>query len=161
MLKHALILSVIFAVAAIAASSAEAVAPIRSQYPFDATYVVSDLCSFPVAVATSAEFTEIDFLDQTGDLTRALFHFTAQDTRSANGITLAGLPYTATAVLTVDSSGTVVSAIGTGVFEDIPLPNGDVFFSAGRGELLGRPAVLVPDVGVSGDLGELCAALTP
>ena len=73
MLKHALILSVIFTVAAIAASSAEAVAPIRSQYPFNATYVVNDLCSFPVRVAASADFTEIDFLDQSGGLTRVLF----------------------------------------------------------------------------------------
>jgi len=123
--------------------------------------VVNDLCSFPVTVTASADFTEIDFLDQSGGLTRILFHFMEQDTLSANGITLTGSPYATTVVLTFDSSGTVVSAIGTGVFEDIPLPNGDVFFSAGRGELLGRPIVLTPDVGVSGDLGELCAALTP
>jgi hypothetical protein len=161
MVKRGLIVVLVFVVAAIAAASAEGIAPIKSNYPSTSTSVVNDLCSFPVTVTGSAQFTEIDFLDQTGGVTRVLFHFIEQDTLSANGITLTGSPYTTDVVLTIDSSGNVLSAIGTGVFEDIPLPNGGVFFSAGRGQLLGRPFVFVPDVGVSGDVGALCAALTP
>jgi hypothetical protein len=164
MLKKGLTAVLALTVAAVAASSADAFAPIKTQYPLNVTVVVNDLCAFPVTIAQSDAITEIDFLDKTGGLTRVVVHVKEQDTFSANGITLIGSPYTATENVTFDSSGNIVRLFAEGVLEDVPLPNGGVFFSAGRVNVLAHPnetLAIVPDVGVSGDVGALCAALTP
>jgi hypothetical protein len=163
-MRRALVVSFVIAAAAIAATSADAFAPTKSQYPFNNTVVVNDLCSFPVTIEQSATITEIDFLGQTGGLTHIVLHVKEQDTFSANGITLTGLPYTANEDVIFDSSGNIVRLVAEGILEDVPLPNGGVFFSAGRVDALAHPTemvALIPDVGRSGDVSALCAALTP
>jgi hypothetical protein len=163
MLKHGLVLVAALLAAAVSASSASALAPIKSQYTVDNPVVIGagDLCGFSVALSQHATITEIDFLGQSGGLTRIFVHVREQDTFSANGITLTGVPYSANQTLVLDEDGNVVSAFAEGVFENVPLPNGGAFFSAGRANALGKSFALFPDVGVSGDTAALCAALTP
>lgn len=164
MLKQTLTLVAAVVAAGSIASAADAITPIKSQYPSNSTVVLDNLCSFPVTIVQSASVTEIDFFGASGGLTHIVFHVTEQDTFSASEITLSGLPYTANEQVTFDRSGNLVSLYAEGVLENLPLPNGGSFFSAGRVNPLAHPGetvALFPDVGVSGDVGALCSALTP
>ena len=61
-----------------------------------------------------------------------------------------------------DSTDKLTEYVVTGGIEEINLPDGSRFWSAGRVNHLGRPGYIVtPDHGVSGDLTALCAALGP
>ena len=62
--------------------------------PDTTTIVVEDLCSFPVTITAVSSGTQTTFLDQNGALTRIHFHAVEQDTFTANGTSLSGLPYT-------------------------------------------------------------------
>ena len=63
-------------------------------------------------------------------------HVTGQNTYNANGKTLVGDPFTYEQIYKVayDSSGSLyqISAVGTGQAEKVLLPDGSVFYSAGR-----------------------------
>ncbi len=124
--------------------------------------VITDLCAFPVTVHSVLIGTETDFTDNAGNLVMIVGHGLFTDTFSANGVTLAGDPYHANARATLDSSGNFTSLTGMGVTERVPLPDGKVFFSAGRVDFLAHSdaVIVVPDTGRSGDVAALCQALS-
>jgi hypothetical protein len=127
------------------------------------TFVLTDVCAFPVTVTAQGSGTIRFHIDGQGDLTALEAHVVEQDTFSANGNTLVGEPYRFLDRLTFDAQGNLVKEQVTGVAERIRLPNGSLFISAG----LLRPDVtnpapgfsLAPDRGRTGDLSALCAAL--
>ena len=106
----------------------------------------------------------IDYVDNSGALTRIFTHQVEQDTFTANGQTLVGDPFTAEFQLLFDSGGSVIHAYGTGLFETIRLPDGSRFISAARADFTQHPGVgflLSPDRGNPGNLAGFCAALSP
>jgi hypothetical protein len=90
-------------------------------------------------------------------------HWTEADTFSnpSNGTTLTGDPYTGNYHFTYDSSGNATSWVVTGGIEQVTLPDGTVFRTTGRTNILTDPAdwVLTADSGHSGDLTAFCTAL--
>ena len=126
--------------------------------------VLTDVCAFPINVDSIISGTEIDYVDQTGALTRIYLHQVEQDTFTANGKTLVGTPFTFNTEVLFDSSGNVTHIFGNGLVETIPLPDGSLFISAGRLDFTQHPGVkfiLSPDMGHTGDLAAFCAALSP
>ena len=148
--------------AAVFASAAAADRPATFHYTTTGSAVLTDICAFPVTVDFTADVTETDFVDTNGNVTRVVLHLVEQDTFTANGNTLVGLPYTANLEILFDSSGNVTHIYGEGVAERIQLPNGSLFLTAGRSDFIGHPEgfVLVPDVGTPGDVTGFCAALS-
>jgi hypothetical protein len=126
--------------------------------------VLTDVCAFPVNVDSIISGTEIDYVDQSGALTRIFFHQVEQDTFTANGRTLVGTPFTFNVEVLFDSDGNVTHNFASGLFETIPLPDGSLFVSAGRADFTLHPGVgflLSPDMGNPGNLAGFCAALSP
>jgi hypothetical protein len=151
--------------AAALAQSAAAVEPIREDFTFSDTVVLTDVCSFPVTVEYTATGTETLFFDQDGNLTRVQIHQVEQDVFTANGRTLVGLPYTFNLQVLFDpDTGEVTHVYASGVASRVPLPGGDFFLTAGRVDFLAHPGatfLLQPDVGAQGNLAGFCAALSP
>jgi hypothetical protein len=92
-----------------------------------------------------------------------IVHLVQQDTFSANGHTLTGLSYTIEVTTRFDADGNLVSDTAQGIVEKVPLPDGQMFVSAGRVNLQvdHGDIILVPDVGSSPDVDAFCAALAP
>jgi hypothetical protein len=147
------------------ASSAAADRPIVSHFSTSFTATLTDACSFPVTVDSSADLTETDFVDQSGALTRLTFQGVEQDTFSANGNTLVGEPFHIDVVFVFDDSGNVTHIYGQGVVEEVRLPDGSLFITAGRVDFVAHPEapgfLLTPDVGATVNLAGFCAALAP
>lgn len=166
-MKRLTALSVVLAAAAVAAvfaSAAAAAKPEKSQYTTTLTAILTDACSFDVTVDSSASITEIDFFDESGALTRVSLHVVEQDTFSANGKSLTGVPFTFSIEVLFDSSGELTHVFASGVAEKVPLPDGSLFITAGRVDFAahGFPAfLLTPDVGATVNLDGFCAALSP
>jgi hypothetical protein len=161
MLRRLMMVFVVAVGAAIFASSAAADRPTR--IPFAGvtfSSVLTDVCPFPVTVDGTVSGTEIDFVDRSGALTRIVIHQVEQDTFTANGKTLTGIPFTFNVEILFDSSGNVTNAFFNGVFEKIPLPDGSLFVSAGRAFFAGE-FLLSPDKGNPGNVAGFCAALSP
>jgi hypothetical protein len=133
-------------------------------YPATVTYStqLSGVCEFPVDLSLVANGIGIDFYNKSGGLTRTFNHAVEQDTFTANGKTLMGVPYDVNIQLLFDSSGQLTAWWATGVFEKIVLPDGSLFISAGRAEFLhqGADFLLSPDHGNPGDVAAFCAALS-
>ena len=94
----------------------------------------------------------------------AQIHQVEQDTFTANGKTLTGIPFTFNLTFRVDSNGDVTSAVATGLVEKIVLPDGSLFVSAGWVDFEDHPGVgflLSPDRGNPGNVAGFCAALSP
>ena len=126
--------------------------------------VLTDVCAFPVNVDSTFSGTEIDYINQSGALTRIFVHQVEQDTFTANGRTLVGIPYTFNTQVLFDSSGNVTHVFGSGLVETIPLPDGSLFISAGRLDFTQHPGamfLLSPDMGNPGNIEGFCAALSP
>jgi hypothetical protein len=163
--RFLILLSLIaLSVTGVLARPAAATEPTREPFgPSSDTFVVDDLCSFPVTVTATSSGTVTSFLDQNGALTRLYFHIVEQDTLTANGKSLTGLPYTFNLEVLFED-GEVTHIFGTGVGERIPLPDGSLFLLAGRVDLVAHPGsmfIVIPDAGRSGDVAALCAALAP
>jgi hypothetical protein len=164
--QHRLIALMIAVLAAAAfASTAAAVAPTKTDFS-NVTFssVLSGVCSFDVNVDSVVSGFEIDYFDADGNLVRAEVHQVEQDTFSANGKTLTGIPYTFNLDVQFDSSGNATSVVATGLTEKIPLPDGSLFVSAGWVNFVDHPGVaflLSPDRGNSGNVAGFCAALSP
>jgi hypothetical protein len=165
MLRRLTVLFLVAVGAVIFALSAVADRPTR--IPFEGltfSNVLTDVCAFPINVDSTISGTEIDYVDQNGALTRVFIHQVEQDTFTANGKTLVGIPYTVNTEILFDSNGNVTHVFGSGLFEMIPLPDGSLFVSAGRADFTQHPGVaflLSPDMGNSGNLEAFCAALSP
>ena len=130
-------------------------------FPFSAELL--DVCPFPINLQGSVNGTGIDYFDKSGALIRAFNHVTEQDTFTANGKTLVGLPYDVNMEFFFDSSGQVTKWLASGIIEKIPLPDGSLFISAGRAEFVHHGAyfLLSPDKGNPGNVAGFCAALAP
>ncbi len=157
----------VFAVAvgaAIFASSAAADKPRRTEFTgLTFSSVLTGVCSFPVTVDSTVSGFEIDHVDKSGAV-RVFVHQVEQDTFTANGKMLVGLPFTINAEILFDSSGNVTNLFSNGVFEKILLPDGSLFVSAGRADFAQHPGVsflLSPDKGNPGNVAGFCAALSP
>jgi hypothetical protein len=160
--------SVVFLVAAGAVIFAlSAVADRPTRIPFEGltfSSVITDVCAFPINIDSTISGTEIDYVDQSGALTRVFIHEVEQDTFTANGQTLVGTPFTFNIEELFDSNGNVTHIFASGLFETIPLPDGSLFISAGRADFTQHPGVaflLSPDMGNPGNLAGFCAALSP
>jgi len=97
-------------------------------------------------------------------LTRIFVHQVEQDTFTANGRTLVGTPFTFDVQELFDNNGNLTHVFSSGLVETIPLLDGSLFISAGRLDFTQHPGVkfiLSPDMGHTGDLAALCAALSP
>ena len=117
--------------------------------------------SFDITVdyVSSGTYTEWDYADGSG---MAILHSSEQDTFTANGTSLSGDWYTNTVHVAWDSSGTTTKLVVNGGIEEINLPDGSRFWSAGWLNHLGlTPGIVTPDHGVSGNVAALCAALAP
>jgi hypothetical protein len=128
------------------------------------TGVLTNACSFPITVDSTMTETDRFFFDRSGALTMANANVTAQDTFSANGKSLTGLPYTFSIEAYFDSSGNITAVYSDGVIERVPLPDGSVFQSAGRVDFVaqGFPSFCVtPNFGSATNLAAFCAALSP
>jgi hypothetical protein len=165
MRRFLLTVAVAVLVAAALAQSATAVPPIKQDFTFTDTAVLTDVCSFPVTVEFTQTGMEIDFFDDNGDLTRAQIHTVEQDVFTANGKTLVGLPYTFNLQVLFDpESGDVTHIFASGLVSRVPLPGGDLFLTAGRLDFIAHPGttfLVQPDVGAQGNLAGFCAALSP
>jgi hypothetical protein len=151
-------------VTGVLARPAAATEPTKEPFgPDTTTVVVEDICSFPVTITAVNSGTQTTFLDQNGALTRIHFYVVEQDTFTANGKSLTGLPFTFNLDVLFED-GEVTHVYGSGLAERVPLPDGSVFLSAGRLDFAAHPGsmfLIVPDVGRSGNVAALCAALAP
>lgn len=128
------------------------------------TLAAPDPCSFDVQIHYHSTGQSWTFYDRTGSYpVKYIEHRVAQDSFTANGVTLAGDPYRYTLILTFDAAGNITSAVVMGGIERVPLPGGQVFWSVGRYDIYAHDFTggLVPDVGHSGDIAAFCAALAP
>jgi hypothetical protein len=147
-----------------APSSATADTPIKLPLDFTADDVFTDVLPFPVEIYSVVSGTQILYFDQNSALTRISIHVTEQDTFTANGKTLVGLPYTTNTELIFDSDGNLIHQYSAGNIEKIPLPDGTLFISAGRLDFEDHPDanfLLSPDEGNPGNVAALIAALSP
>ncbi len=148
--------------AAVFASSATATPPMKFTDTATVTSELTDVCPFPVMVESTITFTEIDFLDESGNVTRIFSHTVEQDVFSANGKSLTGIPFAFNIEVLFDEEGSVTHVYASGVAEKIVLPDGTLFISAGRIDFTAHPGavfVLSPDVGNPGNVEAFCAAL--
>lgn len=160
--RLAAVLACLLASAAFATPAA-ADSPIVNQYPFNYTITVPDLCAFPVSFDVVSDVTETNFLNRGGELIRQKLHIVEQDTLTANGKTLVGLPFTVNVEIQF-SGGNPTNIVGTGVAERIRLPDGTLFIAAGQLDFTNHPGVtflITPDNGNPGNIAALCAALAP
>jgi hypothetical protein len=147
------------------ASAAGAAPPIKTSFQgATGSSTLSGVCSFDVHVDSVLTGFEIDFFDGAGNQVKAQIHQVEQDTFSANGKTLTGLPFTFNLDIPLDSDGNPTAAISTGIVEKVPLPDGSLFVSAGYVNFLDHPGasfLLSPDRGNNGNVAAFCAALSP
>lgn len=130
----------------------------RSHTEVGGTFVVQDLCDFPVTVVASADFYETSV--DTGHGTTSRTHALETDTYSANGNTLEG-SYIFQIQSTYDEEGNLLQYSQTGVIVRIPLPNGDTFSVTGRADVLNLQTDYISAAthGVTRNLDEFCAYL--
>ena len=149
------------ALALLPAASSAADPPTKTTTTNEFTSVVDDVCSFPITIESTLTTTAITLTDESGSPRRLQLHVVEQDILSANGVSLTSTPYTFNQQIIFDPSGDVVHAYASGQVMRIPLPDGSVFFSAGRLDFVtfGGQFALTPQVGLSGDISALCAAL--
>ena len=149
------------ALALLPAASSAADTPTKTTTTDQFTGVVDDVCSFPITIESTLTTTAITLTDASGSPRRLQLHVVEQDVLSANGVSLASTPYTFNQQIIFDPSGDVVHAYASGQVMRIPLPDGSVFFSAGRLDFVtfSGQFALTPQVGLSGDTSALCAAL--
>ncbi len=147
------------------AQPAAAAGPIRTEGTGTDSGVLTDVCAFPVTVELVVTWRNLHFYDEDGNRTRIEGHIVEQDTFTANGKTLVGLPFTFHNSITLDpETGEVTKWFSSGVMERVPLPGGDLFLTAGRTNWTAHPGawfLFRPDVGVQGNLEGFCAALAP
>jgi hypothetical protein len=162
LVKCLAIASVVVMLVGVFVAPAAAGRPEKSPDTFTDVSQVAGVCAFPVDVTYTVTAMNTYFFDANGAMTRWQIHATEQDTFSANGKTLAGLPYTYNVQVLYDRNGEVEHWYASGVASRVPLPDGHVFLSAGRVDFINHGDwVLSPDKGNPGDVAAFCAALAP
>ena len=161
--RQVAVLAVVALSAAVFVSAAAGAEPTKFDLPTATfTSTLTGVCAFPVSVSITQSGTETDFVDQSGAFTMIHIHTVEQDVFSANDKTLTGLLYTFNVDVLFDSSGNVTHVYASGVVSRVPLPDGTVFFTAGRLDFVLHPDVdflIQPDRGAQGDVAGFCAAL--
>jgi hypothetical protein len=117
----------------------------------------TDVCGFPIAVTSTVMYFSSTVTFPSGKQ-RATLHATEVDEFTANGVTLTSDRYTYNLQL-YGENYVISEEDASGVVVRVPLPDGTVFFSAGRTAPLTGFA-LTPDVGRSGDVAAFCAAFS-
>jgi hypothetical protein len=156
--------AVTIAISALLVPQAGATPPTKNDFTFTQTNVIDDVCAFTVTVESVVSGTEIDYFDESGAATRINATVVEQDTYSANGKTLVGLPFHEHLEFTFDKNGTPTSVFENGVLSRVPLPDGTVFMTAGRIDFVAHgfaPFLFIPDHGHTGNTEAFCAALSP
>lgn len=122
------------------------------------TFVVNDLCGFPVTI--DAHVVGHQTVTATGQGSIVLTHLHETDVYSANGNTVEGA-YTFQVQVAIDDEGNVVKGFQTGVIVRVPLPNGETFQVTGRADTLNALTdyISAPTHGVTRNLDDLCAYL--
>jgi hypothetical protein len=143
------------------ASPAAAAEPTKTPFTKTSTGVITGVCQFDLNIDQIFTGTEIDFFDSSGTLTRSDYHLVGQDTFTANGKTLVGIPFHAEFQFLFDGSGNLTALILNGIWEKIRLPDGSLYVAAGRGDAFTNPAFFSPTHGNPGNIAGLCAALAP
>ena len=121
-------------------------------------------CSFDIGVQALVNGTYTQFVDKSGATKKEQYHLVEQDTFTANGKTLAGVPFTFNVTWLYDSAGNLTNVYADGGMEKVRLPDGSLFISAGRVDFVahGFPSfILTPDHGGTVNLDGFCAALEP
>jgi hypothetical protein len=154
------------AVAAVSASTASATPPAIFQFGPTTTQpaTISGVCSFDITIVSTVSGMGEDFFDQSGNVIREHDNIREQDTFSANGKSLTGAPFAFNLEFLIDSSGNLTGLTATGVVEKVPLPDGNLFVTAGWLDFAahGYPDfLLTPDKGATVNLAGFCAALAP
>jgi hypothetical protein len=121
-------------------------------------------CAFPVQVSSNYSYVVNLRFDSSG-LIHEEQQIVEQDTFTGpSGKTLTGNPYRYNSQSTVDATTfKILSENTSGQVESVPLPDGSVFYSAGRVNLTADPYTfsITPDAGHSGNVAGFCAALAP
>ena len=137
--------------AAVFVATASAAPPVKTEFSNETfSYVMTGVCPFDVDVDSVVSGFEIDFFDQAGNIVKAQIHQVEQDTFSANGKTLTGIPFTFNLTLPIRQQRRPDGDIATGVTEKVALPDGSLFVSAGWFNFADHPGVdflLSPDRG--------------
>jgi hypothetical protein len=129
-----------------------------------------DICPFAITITYNATGDYTDFYDDSGRFVGENDHIHAQNNYSANGKTLVGDWFTFEQIYKVayDSGGHryQTSVAGTGQAEKVVLPDGSLFYSAGRIDYLSSAFIdhhwiIVVNSGLSGNIAGFCAALAP
>jgi hypothetical protein len=126
---------------------------------FSDTFVVQDLCEFPVTIDAHATGFRVEV--DTGKGTNVRLHLNETDVYSANGVSLEG-NYTFGIKLNFDQDGNIVRAVQTGIIVRVPLPKGDTLMVAGRADAIEQDTdfIIAPTNGVTRNLDGFCAALS-
>ena len=121
--------------------------------------VLNDLCGFPVTNTS----TQTGFVITSADGLTRKYSVVEQDSFSANGKTLDGLPYSFNLFLHFDADGNITSFWATGVTVRVPISQGVTFRAAGRLNFLNATEDFAwePDFGGSQNHDAFCAALAP
>ncbi len=161
-MRRFLVMTVIV-MAAVIAFSPNAAATTQTVIKFDFTsaFTLPGICSFPLSVTSHYTGTRIRFFDDSGELFKAEYQITEQDTLSANGKSVTSDSYSYNLMVSYQN-GVVTAQVANGVAEKIVLPDGTLFLSAGVIDFIaqGVDASLMPDPGLTGDIDALCAALS-
>ncbi len=161
--QFVVVLMLVLGATGISTSVALAAQPVKYDFSFTASDTFTDYCSFPVTVEATFTGTGSEYYDKDGALTMVIYQIVQQDTFTANGKALSGMPYRYMLPITFDSAGNITGFYNNGVVEKIRLPDGSLFFSAGRTDTTDNPYTffLIPDKGRIGDQIAFCAALAP
>ena len=122
------------------------------------TFVVNDLCAFPVTISGHVVGSETVMETGNGFIVRT--HLVETDVFSANGNSVEGT-YTFETQFTVNLRENTVKIFQTGVIVRVPLPSGETFQVSGRADVLSAPTgyISTPTHGVTRNLDALCAYL--
>ena len=145
------------ALVALAVPTVSAGPPDRGSWSGEGDDVDATTCGFAVTIhwAVAGDYTV--FYDRTAtSMTMWIEQDVEQDTFTANGRTLIGLPYRFTGKTVLDPDGDIVSMVASGVLQAVPLPDGSVYRSAGHYDFLTDE-----HTGLTGDTESFCAALAP
>jgi hypothetical protein len=155
-----LVFGAMFGAMAITSGPVHASQPVREPFDDVFSFEVDDLCDFAIMVDAHLEGANTFYVDGNDTLRRISVHVREQDTFSANGTVLVGLPFRFNQEILFDANGVVEHAFASGIVEWVPLPDGTTYHAAGRIDFVlhGTNYVIVPDWGTPVDVGRFCNA---